>query len=206
MGQTGEKETNKLLSRYVRSAGKSSALAASLRGGQDTHYSHHARNHLLPFSPLLQSSASFLGLALSSLACCSWVVLQWLMLLVVGLGGSTTVLLLGRNEAPLLAVMAVLFALAGWFAGDRWAHLLNYTLAALTLLLALVVWLWLHQPTLLWALPPLTWLFLHRQQALFLAVSSALLFRFALWAWNRLLCGSAQAECCSSCRLKEGEE
>jgi uncharacterized membrane protein YqjE len=128
------------------------------------------------------------GLALSGLACCSWPILQWLGLLVVTLGGARAATLLGRFEAPLLSLVAVSFVLASVRVPDRSARWLRPALAGLATALAVTVWIWSLDPRLLWAFPsPVWWLFLHRQQVLFVALALTLGLEASRWLFRRSL-------------------
>lgn len=149
-----------------------------------------------PVSTVLESLATVGALAVTTIACCSWLVIQWLALALATLGGTAAFTYLSRFEHVFLAAIAVLLTLAGIVARDTWSRILDVALAGLALCLALLRTVREWQPTALWTAPPLNWLFIHRQQALFVAFTGALVVRLLLallHRWQR----SAQAACCA---------
>ncbi len=133
----------------------------------------------------LEGLATVTGLSLTTLACCNWLVIQWLALLVSALAGTAAFSFLARLEAPLLFAVLVILLIASLLARDTFSRILDLTLAALVLVLAVLLLAWRQNPSVSWNLPLLSWLFVHRQQTLFVAFAGTTGLRVVHWSLSR---------------------
>jgi hypothetical protein len=140
------------------------------------------RDRLSTLARGLEGLATLAGLALTTLACCNWLVIQWLALLLSALGGTAAFTFLVRLETPLLAAVMVILLIASLLARDTFSRILDLILAALVLVLAVLLLAWEQDPAILWSLPLLGWLFVHRQQTLFVAFAGAAGLRVIHWS------------------------
>lgn len=143
----------------------------------------------------LEGFAAVSGLALSAIACCTWALIQWLALVLSAVGGAAAFTVLARAEALLLVIAAGALGVAARFTRDPLSRTLDLALASLMLLLAALREMWSISPFLLWALGPLNWLFVHRQQVLLVAILANLAIRIGSWAWRHNQ--GASSGCCS---------
>ena len=143
------------------------------------------RNRLPTVARGLEGLATVTGLSLTTLACCNWLVIQWLALLLSALAGTAAFSFLARLEAPLLLAVTVILVSASLLARDSFSRILDLTLAALVLVLAVLLLAWRQNPTVLWNLPLLSWLFVHRQQTLFVAFAGTTGLRVVHWSLSR---------------------
>ena len=143
------------------------------------------RNRLPTLARGLEQLATLTGLALTTLACCNWVVIQWLALLLSALGGTAAFAFLARLEAPLLLAVTAILLIASLLARDTFSRILDLALATLALTLAALLLAWEQDPTVLWSLPLLGWLFVHRQQTLFVAFAGTTGLRVVHWSLSR---------------------
>ncbi len=111
---------------------------------------------------------------LTGVACCGWLVIQWLGLAIAAVAGPGGLAFLVRYEAPLLALAGALSLLAWRMASDPVARGTNLLLGAVALSLALLRVVWDRQPGAVMALPPVYLLFAYRQQVLLVLIGLSL--------------------------------
>lgn len=121
----------------------------------------------------LEGLTTVTGLMLKTPACCNWLVIPCLALLLPARGGIAASSFLAGLEAPLLLAVTVILGSASLLARDRFSLILDLTLAGLTLVLAVLPLAWRQNPTVSWNLSVLGWLFVHCQQMLFVAFAGA---------------------------------
>jgi hypothetical protein len=151
------------------------------------------RDRLSTLARRPEGLATMAGLALTTLACCNWLATQWLALLLSALGGTAAFTFLVRLETPLLAAVMVILLVASLLARDTFSRILDLILAALVLVLAVLLLAWEQDPAILWSLPLLGWLFVHRQQTLFVAFAGAAGLRVIHWSLSLMSRSSCRA-------------
>jgi len=156
-------------------------------------YSQGPRTYLHWTLPL--DAAAALGFAaLSALACCGWLVIQWLSLALYAIGGAAAFRVLIRYEAAILLALGGVQLVAARVARDRIGRLVNVALGALAIALGALRLLWEFRRSFVPGAYPLYAVFVHLQQILLVALGIAL----ALRAVGPLVARrqSVASECC----------
>lgn len=142
----------------------------------------------------LDAAAALGFAALSALACCGWLVIQWLSLALYAVGGAAAFRVLIRYEAAILFALGGVELVAVHLARDRIGRLVNVALGALAIALGALRLLWEFRRSSVLGAYPLYVVFVHRQQILLVALGLAVALRAAgpLVARRQ----SATSECC----------
>lgn len=90
----------------------------------------------------LDASAALGFAALSALACCGWLVIQWLSLALYAVGGAAAFRVLIRYEAPILLALGGVELVAARLTRGRIGRLVNVALGALAIALGALRLLW----------------------------------------------------------------
>lgn len=142
----------------------------------------------------LDAVATLGFVALSALACCGWVVIQWLSLALYAVGGAAAFGVLIRYESPILLALGVVELVAARLARDRVGRPVNAALGALAIGVGALRLAWDLSRSLVQATPPLYVVFVYRQQILLVALGLAVALRVAGWLVARRQ--TATCECC----------
>ncbi len=138
---------------------------------------------------IAESAAVIATAALTGIACCGPVVIQWLGFLVWAAGGRALLLGLVRFEVPVLLVVAAAALLGRRLAHARLIRWANTLLAGMALLLAALRVTWEIRRGVVMALDPVVWLFTYRQTVLLAAAGLVLAVRLAFLIaglWRRI--------------------
>ncbi len=152
----------------------------------------HRRHHRWVLS--LDAVATLGFAALSALACCGWLVIQWLSLALYAVGGAAAFHVLIRYEAPILLALGVVELVAARLARDRVGRLVNVALGALAIGIGALRLAWDLDRSLVQTAPLLYVVFVYRQQILLVALGLAVALRVAGWLVARRQ--TAASECC----------
>ncbi len=185
--------------RKVAGAPESEQVTRSIGHQKHRRYQHWA----IPLD-----AAAALGFAsLSALACCSWLVIQWLSLALYAVGGAAAFHLLIRYEATILIALSSVELLAARLSHDRIGRLVGVALGGLAIGLGSLRLLWEFERGFLLGTHPLYVVFVHRQQVLLVALGAAIALRGAgqLAPRWRARSGRNRARAANCCRLGEGE-
>ena len=111
----------------------------------------------------LDAAAALGFAALSALACCGWLVIQWLSLALYAVGGAAAFRVLIRYEVEILLALGGEQLVAARLARDRIGRLVSVALGALAIALGALRLLWEFRRSSVLGAYPLYVVFVHRQ-------------------------------------------